>query len=546
MSDAPSSQEPQNWRKKMLRGTLILGIGTFFGRILGLLRDVVTAATFGMSTGVMDAFVAAFRLPDIARRFFGDGSLGASFIPVFSQTWQTDRQKAWIILSVTLYRVFLYLFIFVLIGEILCWVAIRYFEPGGRVFLTAHLLSLLLPYLTLICMAAVCSATLQALGKFTVSTLVPPILNIIWLLGLLVIIPRYSTEPEAQCYILTICILVAGVIQFLIHIPFLRAHGFRFRQNLPDVSPEIKQVFKNFVPKIFGLTAIHLNVLSATCIAWLFSGGAKEPIRWLGSIIDYPLRSGSAAALYYSERLFEFPQGLIGLAIAMSIYPLLASHAARKNYKAMSEDLTLGMRIQFMLSIPAGCGLMLLSESLVSLFFQRGAFTSSDAARTADMVFWFGTGIWAFCALPIIVRAFYAMEDVSTPCRLGIIGLLFNIVLGLLLIFPMKEQGLALAISLTAAMQSLVLLYIFTQKHGHINFPELAVSLTRICVAAGIMTLTLRLVIQSVPGGGSINDMLRIVLCTVVGIFVFFVVLRCLGGRELGILLRGGLRKRRR
>ena len=546
MPDTPTAPEPQNWRKKMLRGTLVLGVGTLFSRILGLLRDMATAAAFGMSSGgVMDAFVAAFRLPDVARRFFGDGSLGVSFIPVFTKTQQTDRKKAWTLLSVTLFWVFLYLFGFVLVGEWLCWVGIRYFHPDGKVFLTARLLSLLLPYLVLICMAAICSAALQALGRFTISTLVPPVLNIVWLLGLLVFIPLYTTEPENQCYLLTICILAAGVIQLVIHLPSLRESGFRFHLNFAAVAPEIREIFKSFFPKIFGLTSIHMNVLIATCIAWLFSGGVGDPIWWLGDWFTYPLRFGSAAAIYYSERMYEFPQGLIGLAIAMAIYPLLSRHAVHKDFKALSDDLTLGLRIQFMLAIPAGCGLMLLSESLTHLFFQRGAFSEADTARTADMVFWFGTGIWAFCALPIIVRAFYTLDDIRTPCRQGLIGLLVNAVLGLLLIFPMQEQGLALAMSLTAGIQSICLLSIFSHKYGYLDFPKLAESLTRICIASGVMTIVLRLLIQSIPGAGSLDDLLRIALCTVVGSFVFFTVHRCLGGRELGILFRGGLKKRK-
>ena len=529
----------------MFRGTFILGIGTLASRILGLLRDVVTAAMFGMSAGgLMDAFVAAFRLPDLARRFFGDGSLGVSFIPVFTKTWQSDRQKAWTLLSVTLYKVFLYLLGFVLVGELLCWIGIRYFHPEGRVALTAHLLSLLLPYLILICMAAVCSAAMQALGRFSISTIVPPTLNVVWLFALLVIAPLYSKDPEVQCYILTICILAAGGIQVALHFPFLKRNGFHFHWNFSIVSSETHEVFKNFFPKIFGLTSIYLNVLSATCIAWLFSGGEGAPMHWLGSVMTYPLRPGAAAAIYYSERIYEFPQGLIGLAIAMAIYPLLSHHAAQKNYKALSADLTLGLRIQFMLAIPAGCGLMLLSDAFTHLVFQRGAFSMSDAARTADVIFWFCAGIWAFCALPIIVRAFYTLGDIQTPCRLGLASLFLNILLGLVLIHPMQEQGLALSISLTASIQSIALLYRFTQKHGYLDFPALATSLTRTCVSAGVMSLVLRMVIQSLPGLSSLNCLLQIVLCTVVGIFVYFTVHRSLGGRELGILFRSGVEKK--
>jgi putative peptidoglycan lipid II flippase len=229
----------------------------------------------------------------------------------------------------------------------------------------------------------------------------------------------------------------------------------------------------------------------------------------------------------------------------MAIYPLLNHHVAEKNFSALKNDLTLGLRIQFMLAIPAGCGLMLLSDSLTRLLFQRGAFSPDDAARTADMVFWFGAGIGAFCVLPIVVRAFYTLGDIRTPFRLGLVALLLNILLGLLLIFPMREQGLALAISLTAGIQAVCLLCIFTFKHGHLDIPKLAASLCRICIASGIMVIVLRMMIQVLPHSNSFDDLLRIVLCTIVGALVFFVVHRCLGGRELGILFRGGLEKRR-
>jgi putative peptidoglycan lipid II flippase len=312
------------------------------------------------------------------------------------------------------------------------------------------------------------------------------------------------------------------------------------------VAPEIKNVFKNFFPEVFGLASVYLNVLTATSIAWLFSGGIDQPVKWLGGFITYPLRPGAAAAIYYSERLFEFPQGIIGLAIAMAIYSLLNHHVAEKDFKSLKNDLTLGLRIQLMLAIPAGCGLMLLSDSLTHLLFQRGAFSPDDSARTANMVFWFGTGLWSFCTLPIVVRAFYTLGDIRTPFRLGLTALLLNLALGLLLIFPMHEQGLALAISLTAGIQTICLLGVFIFKHGHIDVPKLAASLCRICTASGIMVIALRIMIQALPGSGSLDDLLRIITCPIVGATVFFVVHRLLGGQELGILLRGGLEKRRR
>ncbi|MDR3234853.1 MAG: murein biosynthesis integral membrane protein MurJ [Planctomycetaceae bacterium] len=538
----------------MLRGMVVVAAGSFFSRMLGMLRDVVTAGSLGMSIGgTMDAFVIAFRLPDVARRFFGDGSLGISFIPIFSKVWMRDKQKASALLTAMLCRFLVYLTLFVLAGEILCWIGIRFFHPESKVFLTASLLSLLLPYLILICMAAICSAALQTQGKFSVSALVPPILNIAWITGILVIVPLYSSiqgitqgaatlatlTPDIKCYILTLCILIAGVLQLLIHYPFLKANGFRFNFHFAEVQPEIRQIFRRFFPQVFGLMTVQVNLLVASAAAWLFSG---EGVHWFGWG-TYPLRPGAAAAIYYSERLFEFPQGLIGLAIATAIYPLMARHAAKKNYKPLGEDLTLGLRLAFVFSIPAGAALMLMSEKLAHLLFQRGAFNACDTLRTADMIFWFGTGVWAFCTLPIIIRAFYILGDNRTPFWAAAGSVLLNFALALPLMYRMQEQGFAAAVSMTAALQTVLLLLQFAVRYKLLQLKVLAAGILRSSAATFCMALSVMIVMKSLPGNSSFDDILHIALGGIVGGAVFLFVLRFLGGREIGIILRGRLKQ---
>ncbi|MDR1962313.1 MAG: murein biosynthesis integral membrane protein MurJ [Planctomycetaceae bacterium] len=541
----PASDSKQGRRKKMLRGTLIIGLGTLLSRLLGMFRDAATAAMLGMSVGgIMDSFVLAFRLPDIARRLFGDGTLSISFIPVFTNVWQQDQQKAWSLLSVMLAWVFLFLTGFVILGEILCGIGFTFFHPDSKVYLTAHLLALLLPYLILICMAAITSATLQTLGHFSLPAAIPLILNIIWLLGILLLAPYFTNDPALQCYLLTLCILVAGVIQFFIHFPFLKAYGFHLDLGFSNVAKEIRQIFHGFFPQLFGLMSMQLNILSASGIAWLFTGSQEETIRWLGRFVTFPMRSGAVSAIYYSERLYEFPQGLIGLAIATAIYPLLSQHAARKNFAALGEDLSLGLRIQFVLSIPAGVGLMLMSEKLAHLLFQRGAFTPDDMARTADLIFWFGSGVWAFCSLPIVVRAFYVLGDIWIPFRIGLMSCVLNLVLGLLLIWHMEEQGLALAASIAAGSQSLVLFLIFVKKYRQIDIKSILLVIIRSSIATFSMALMVAIQMKSLPGESSVDDVIHIVFGGIVGIFVYAVVYRFLGGRELGILLRGRVKKK--
>jgi putative peptidoglycan lipid II flippase len=248
--------------------------------------------------------------------------------------------------------------------------------------------------------------------------------------------------------------------------------------------------------------------------------------------------SGAVSAIYYSERLYEFPQGLIGLAIATAIYPLLSQHAARRNYVALGEDLSLGLRIQFMFSIPAGVGLMLMSEKLSHLLFQRGAFTPDDMARTADLIFWFGSGVWAFCSLPIVIRAFYVLGDIRNPFRIGLLSCVLNIVLGLLLIWSMAEQGLALAASLAAGSQSLILFLIFVKKYRQIDIRSIILGIVRACMATLAMALIIAMIMKALPGESSLDDIIHLLLGGVVGFFVFMVVYRLAGGRELGLIIR--------
>lgn len=539
-------QADQQRRKKLLRSTALVGLWTLFSRLLGMLRDVVTAAVFGMSAGgIMDTFVVAFRLPDMARKLFGDGSLGISFIPVFTKTLQKDPQKAWVLLSAVLTWVFLGLSILVALGEYCCWIGFTYFPPESRVYLISHLLALLLPYLILISMTAITAAALQVLGRFSIAALIPPILNITWLLGLLFLAPAFSSDPTLQCYILALCILCAGILQFFAAFPILWANGYQYHLPFGKMTGELRRIFYGFLPQFFGLMTVQLNLMNASVLAWLFAGSPDRTITWLGNLVRYPLLPGSTSSIYYSERLFEFPQGLIGMAVATVIYPLLSRHATAKNFKAFGEDLTLGIRLVSAFSIPAGFGLMLLSERLAHLLFQRGAFTASDTFRTADMIFWFGIGVWPFCLLPVIIRSFYVVGDIRTPFRAGVIGGVANILLCFVLMWPMREEGLALSISLSAALQSTLLFWLFCAKHGHVHFKSIVQCIARCSAATFVMCLAVAVVMKALPGNDSLADIYHIVLGGIVGIFVYFTLLRALGGRELGILFRGRLSKPR-
>ncbi len=521
-------------RKTVLKSTVIMGVGTLLSRILGMFRDAATAAMLGMSAGgIMDSFVLAFRLPDVTRRMFGEGSLSVSFIPQFARLWNEDRKKAWQLVSFALVGIFLLLLVIVLIGEALCTWAIFAFPPQSKVNVAARLTAVMLPYLILICMAAIAAAALQTLGKFFVPSLIPTILNIVWLFGILILAPRITENPLERCYLLAGCIVFAGCIQLGIQIPLLRKAGFRCRNHWRSVRKEAGEVVRSFFPTMLGLTATQLNILVASGIAWAFSGPVGEAIWWLGRQANYPLQPGSASSIYFSERLYEFPQGLLGLAIATAIYPLLSRHAARKDYAAIADDLGFGLRVIFALAIPSGVGLMFFSDNLAHLLYQRGAFTPSDMYRTGDMIFWFSLGVSGFCSIPLLVRAFYAIGDIRTPVLIGGFCSLVNLVLGFSLIWVMSEQGLAFAAAYAATMQALLLLIVFSLKHRLLDFRRLGTTIARSLFASCLMGLVIKTVMESIPGASSLSDILRITAAGGVGSLVFVVVFFKLGGREL-------------
>lgn len=513
--------------KAVLQSTLVVGAGTLISRFLGMLRDSATAAILGMSAGgIMDSFVLAFRLPDLARRMFGEGTLSVSFIPHFAKLWNEDRQKAWSLVSYALFAMFWLLFSIVLIGELLCLIATLLFTPESKVYIAAQLTALMLPYLLLICSAAIATATLQTLGNFFVPSLIPMILNVIWLTGLLVLSPLLASTPLERCLLLGGCILFAGCIQFSVQLPFLRRAGFRFQRHWHDIREESKKMVHSFFPTLFGLLGPQINVLTITAIAWAFSGHAADPIRWiawLGGRVHYPLEIGSTASIYFSERLYEFPQGLLGLAIAAVVYPLLSRHAAHLDFTALAEDLGFGLRLVFSLAIPATLGLMLLSEPLARLLYQRGAFTPTDMFRTADMIYWFSFGVCGFCSIPLLVRAFYVVGDIRTPVRIGLLCCLLNLILALILIWNMSERGLALATSLAATIQTGLLLVVFVAKHKLLNFAKILKAVFRSVIASVLMGLAIDLILDNVPGKSSISCIVQIGLACSIGGLVFLI-----------------------
>jgi putative peptidoglycan lipid II flippase len=519
----------------------VTSLGTAASRLLGLVRDMVTAALLGLGEGgVMDALVVAFRVSNLPRRIFGEGALAASLLPVFAAEERRDRRAAWQFVSVLLVLVTLGLTGLVLAGEVVC-LAWWWLAASASAALLPGLLAVMLPYLVFVCLAAQVSTVLVGLLRFRAAALAPVVLNVCWLAAAWWIAPGLSTEPAAQAYVIAVAIVVSGLVQVAVQLPSLRAAGFRFDFNWPAARPAVRQVAASMLPIALGLAVTQLNTLvdSFVAIGLAAEPGGPRTIGWLGGAVRYPLETGAAAAVYYGERFYQLPVGLLGVAIATVTYPMLARHAARGDSASVGADLTLALRLVWFLALPAGVGMMLVAGPATRVLFERGAFSADDAARAAAMIACYAGAVWAYCALPVLVRAYYAVGNRTTPARLGIVAVAINLVLTLSLIWPLAERGLAISTAVAAGVQAVSLAVVFSRTGSQLAWRPLLTTLVKGAAATIVMALAVIAIEHFVPVGTSRGELAaKLVLAIGTGAIVYIAAARLLSMSELTILLR--------
>ena len=524
---------------RFFAGLRVTGLGILASRVLGLLRDVATASLFGLTGGgVMDAFVIAFRIPNLSRRLFGEGAFAASYIPVLTARLDSDRDAAWRLVSVASTWLAGVTVGLCLAGELLLGTIWFLSEPAPQLQLLLGLTAAMLPYMVLVCLAAQLAATLQAAGNFSTPAAVPALLNICWLVAVWGVAPWISAEPEVQAYVIAVAVVVAGFLKVGIQLPPLRALGYRYCYDWPAARRDCLAIGQSMLPMMFGLAVTQINTLADALIAWGLAAPHRGAVlEWAGGI-RCPLEQGAAAAVYFSERIFQFPLGVVGIAVATVIFPSLSRHAAQSNRAALAADLTLGLRLVLWLSLPAAAGMVLLAEPIAQLLFQRGEFTPRDAARTATMIACYAGGAWAYAALPVLVRGFYAVGDYRTPVRIGLATVIVNLALGLALLWPFGEVALALSTTLAAALQTGFLIVAFARSGRPLDYRSLRSSAVRHLGATLLMAAGCWLLSSAFPPGPSFASRLLAVLVPVaVSVVIYLAACHWLRSPELQLLL---------
>ena len=510
-----SNSEEQN----VSRAAGVVGFFTFLSRILGLVRDVVLAFFFG--TGMaMDAFVAAFRIPNLLRRLFAEGSLTIVFIPVFTE-YLTKRTKkeAFELARIILTLLAIILVVMTLLGILFSpWlVRIQAYGFGGsgvKYDLTVLLTRITFPYIFFISIVALFMGILNSLRHFAAPAAAPIFLNV-GIIGASYLISPHLTQPILG---VAVGVLIGGILQVALQIPWVLKEGFRLFPLWQLNHPALKKIALLMVPALFGSAVYQLN-------------------SYIGTLLASFLEEGSVSWLYYADRLVQFPLGVFAIAISTAALPSFSTQAARKDFEDLGNTLNHALGLVFFIIIPSIVGLIVLGGPIIQILFERGAFNAYSSGMINQALVMYAMGLWAFSGTRIIVSVFYAFQDTKTPVKVAVVTFLINLVLSLLLMGPLKHSGIALALSLASAIQFLLLIFILKKRFSIIRMGPAAVSAVKSLAAASMMGVGVYyaysnwLIIDSTFGFW--NMALNLIGLIIIGIFIYFIgalILRC---REL-------------
>lgn len=514
-----SLRESNSEEQNVSRAAGVVGFFTFLSRILGLVRDVVLAFFFG--TGMaMDAFVAAFRIPNLLRRLFAEGSLTIVFIPVFTE-YLTKRTKkeAFELARIILTLLAIILVVMTLLGILFSpWlVRIQAYGFGGsgvKYDLTVLLTRITFPYIFFISIVALFMGILNSLRHFAAPAAAPIFLNV-GIIGASYLISPHLTQPILG---VAVGVLIGGILQVALQIPWVLKEGFRLFPLWQLNHPALKKIALLMVPALFGSAVYQLN-------------------SYIGTLLASLLEEGSVSWLYYADRLVQFPLGVFAIAISTAALPSFSTQAARKDFEDLGNTLNHALGLVFFIIIPSIVGLIVLGGPIIQILFERGAFNAYSSGMINQALVMYAMGLWAFSGTRIIVSVFYAFQDTKTPVKVAVVTFLINLVLSLLLMGPLKHSGIALALSLASAIQFLLLIFILKKRFSIIRMGPAAVSAVKSLAAASMMGVGVYyaysnwLIIDSTFGFW--NMALNLIGLIIIGIFIYFIgalILRC---REL-------------
>ncbi|MBI4382066.1 MAG: murein biosynthesis integral membrane protein MurJ [candidate division NC10 bacterium] len=505
------------------RAAGVVSGATVLSRVLGFVRDLIIARTFGAGTST-DAFFAAFRLPNMLRELLGEGALSAAFIPVFTESLtKRGREAAWRLVWTVFTLLASLLVLLSLAGIALAPWLVRLIAPGfqalpSKLNLAILLARVMFPYILLVGLAALLMAILNAMGHFATPALSPTMLNIA-MIGCALYLAPHLDPPILS---LAIGVLLGGAGQLLIQMPVAWRRGMSTHRSLHLSDPSIRRIARLMAPGVAGLAVTQLNV-------------------FIGTLLASFLGEGSISILYYAFRLIQFPIGIFGVAIATAAFPAMARQASNHSFEEVGSTAAYALRLVLFVTLPSMVGLLVFRVPIVQLLFERGAFDRTVTLATADAVFFYALGLGAYVSTRVLVPAFYSIQDTATPVKIGAVAVLVNVLSSLLLMRPLGAGGLALATALSSFVNLGLLVTTLRRRLGTLGADPLWPPLARAGLAATIMGL-FGLVLLHLYDPLTVEPVLRramvVVLQLAASLAVFLVSAALLGSEELKSLFQ--------
>ena len=452
--------------KQLAKNTLLVSSATLFSRILGFLRDLCLATLLGAGPEA-DAFFVAFRIPNLLRRLFAEGSLSMAFVPVFSQLKIKSKKQAFILARSLHLWIVIILSAIVGLGLITSYDLVGFIAPGfvqkPELFqLTVQLTQICLPYIIFISCVALYTGMLNCFNYFFLPALPPCVLNLTMIGAALW--GHFFQLPIHYC--LAYGVLIAGGLQMLSQWPALTKIGFSLWGEIQLISPELKKVLLLTLPTVFSAAIYQINMLAITFMASF-------------------LAQGSISYLYYADRLVQFPLGVFGIAIGTAALPALSALIAQNKVLEAEKTLSTAINLNLFITLPASAGLIGLAQPIISLLFGHGAFTSGDVNKTALALVAYSLGLPAFALTKTLVSCFYALKNTKIPVMVSCLSMLVNIAAGFILMHPLKHVGLALAVSLSSWLNiGLLIYYLKKRLKIRLDFKE-----NLVCISLSLLIL---------------------------------------------------------
>lgn len=509
----------------LLKTLFTVGSMTFASRILGFVRDILIARVFGVGA-LTDAFIVAFRIPNFFRRISAEGAFSQAFVPILAEYKQQRSQnetKALINHVATLLGLFLV--VLTIVGMLAAPWVVQMTAPGfvadaTKFDLTVDLLRITFPYILFISLVSLAGGVLNTYGNFSTPAFTPVWLNVSFITAMLLVAPYFDHSIRVLAW----AVFVGGILQLLFQLPYLSKLGLLPRIDFNPRDEGVRRILKLMGPAILGVSAPQISILINTVIASF-------------------LVTGSVTWLYFADRLMEFPTGLLGVALGTILLPSLSKSVADENHGEYSQLLDWGLRLTFMLALPAAVALAVLAVPLIASLFMYGEFTAHDVSMTKVALMAYSIGLLGFILVKVLAPGFYARQNVKTPVKIAVFTLVVTQLMNVLFVFGLdfKHAGLALSIGLGACINAGLLFYnlrkakLYQPQKGWLLF------MLKLVLAVTIMAAAVHYVAGDDAnwlGYALLEKVMRLIGLLLLGVGVYFTALWLMGIRVKDFIRR--------